>query len=463
MRKHKTISVFPLAMITVAAIVSLQNLPIMAEYGLSLVFYLIVAALVFFIPTALVSAELATGWPKKGGVYVWVKEALGPKWGFLAIWLQWIENVVWYPTILAFVSATIAYIFNPEMANNKIYTFLIIIFAFWGTTFVNFFGMKASGLISSISVVIGTILPGLLIIVLGVVYLLSGKPSMVELSWDTFVPEFGHVNRLVFLVGVIFGLAGMEMSAVHAEDVKQPQKNYPKALLIAAFIIILLSILGSLSLAIVVPKEKISLVAGVMEAFSFFFNAYHLSFLVPVIAFLTALGALGMMSTWIVGPSKGLLAAAEHGELPPFLQKINARQMPVALLILQAMIVTILSSLFLFMPTVNSSYWMLTALTAQLYLIMYVLMFISALVLRYKKPHVQRDYKISGGKFGIWLVCSLGIAASLFCILIGFIPPSTFPKENLLYYIAFLAVGILVMCSLPRIISLFKKHKWKAR
>ena len=95
----KTLGAFGLAMINVIAVDSLRSLPFSAEYGFSLVFFYILAAITFFFPTALVAAELATGWPNKGGIYVWVREAFGERWGFLVIWLQWIYNVVWYPTI----------------------------------------------------------------------------------------------------------------------------------------------------------------------------------------------------------------------------------------------------------------------------------------------------------------------------------------------------------------------------
>ena len=94
-------------MLTIVAVVSLRSLPTMATYGLGSITLYVIPALLFLVPTALVAAELATGW--KGGVYVWVREAMGNRWGFEAIWLQWVQNVVWYPTQLAFVAASLAY------------------------------------------------------------------------------------------------------------------------------------------------------------------------------------------------------------------------------------------------------------------------------------------------------------------------------------------------------------------
>ena len=117
----RSLGVFALAMLNLAIICTLRGLPMMAEEGLSLVFYFIVTAVIFLIPVSLVCAELATGWPPKGpgGVYIWVNEAFGPRWGFIAIWLQWIQNVVWFPSILSFVGATFAYVYDPSLAANK--------------------------------------------------------------------------------------------------------------------------------------------------------------------------------------------------------------------------------------------------------------------------------------------------------------------------------------------------------
>ena len=99
----RVISVFILAMLNVSMMASLRNLPLVAEYGYSAIFYFVIVGIMFLLPCALVSAELATGWPKSGGVYIWVREAFGDLWGFFAIWMQWVHNVAWYPVIMSFV------------------------------------------------------------------------------------------------------------------------------------------------------------------------------------------------------------------------------------------------------------------------------------------------------------------------------------------------------------------------
>ncbi|HPE85613.1 MAG TPA: amino acid permease, partial [Chlamydiales bacterium] len=265
---------------------------------------------------------------------------------------------------------------------------------------------------------------------------------------------------LSLMAGVLLGFAGMEMSAVHARDVINPQKNYPKAIFLSAVIILVLSVLGTLAIAFVIPQDKISLVAGGMEAISHFMNAYNLGWAVPIFSILIALGALGGMSTWTAGPSKGLLAAAQSGEFPPILHRVNKNDMPVALLVMQGTIVSLLSLVFLLMPDVSSSFWMLLVLSSQLYIVMYLLMFISAIVLRYKKPNVKREYKIPGGNFGMWIVAGIGLAASLASMIVGFFPPEQLNTGSVLFYEAFLVGGIIVMSAIPFIILQFKKPSW---
>lgn len=461
--KHpaRVLGIFALAMINVAAIASLRSLPTMAELGFSAVFFLVLIGLFFLIPTALVSAELATGWPRRGGVYVWVKEAFGEKFGFLAIWLQWIQNVIWYPTVLSFTAATLAFIITPELAQNPFYMVGVILVVYWAATLINFRGMKTSGWVSSFCVMAGTIIPGAIIIILGILWMLGGGTTQIEFTWDNLIPDMSNLSNIVLVAGMLLAVAGMEMSAVHAQEVKNPQKDYPKAILLSTVIILGIFILGALAIAIVVPSSDISLVAGVMQAFTDFFKAYGIEWAIPLLAFLIVLGALGGVVTWIAGPSKGILAVAQQGSLPPFFQKVNKNGVQVNILLVQGGIVTILALTFLLMPTVSSSYWILTALTAQLYLIMYGMLFLAAIKLKYSQPNVKRPYSVPGGKLGMWIVAGVGLLAALFGIVLGFLPPAQVTIGNEVFYDGFLIVGIIVMAGIPFVIHHMRKPSWK--
>lgn len=456
---RRVLGVFTLCMINVAAILSLRNLPVMSEYGLGMIFYYALSALCFLVPVSLVSAELATTWPVSGGVYVWVREAMGERMGFLAIWAQTVNNLFFFPTMMAFIAGSLAYCVNPEYANNKLFTLVVLVVGFWGLTLVNLRGTKVSAFISSFGAMAGTIIPGGLLVLLGAYWLISGRPSATPLGFDQLIPKVSSLGQVVFLAGALVGMTGMEMSAVHAQDVKDPRRNYPLAILFSAVIVVGLSVLGSLAVALVIPRGAISLDAGIMEAFQFVAEILHLAWTIPILALLVAVGGVAKVSTWIAGPPKGLLATAHGGSLPPFFQKVNRQGMPVSILILQAVVVTIFGVLFLLAPTVNAAFWILTALTVQIYLVMYLLLFAAAIILRYKYPDIERPYRVPGGMPGIWIIGCVGLASSVFGFAIGFVQPAEQTMNYGLFELCMVG-GIVLMLVPPFIFHALRKPHW---
>ena len=134
--------------------------------------------------------------------------------------------------------------------------------------------------------------------------------------------------------------------------------------------------------------------------------------------------------------------------------------MPIALLVTQAIIVTLFSFVFLVMPTVSSAYWILNAMISELYLIMYILMFSAAIKLRYKYPSTHRPYKIPGGNWGMWMIAGLGLIASCFALFVGFFPPAQLATGNPVFYVGFLILGVALTCAAPSLILCFKKPSW---
>jgi len=462
-QNQRVLGVFVLAMMSVALITSLRGLPSMAEYGYGSMFFYILVAVTFLVPVSLVSAELATGWPETGGVYVWVREAFGERWGFMAVWLQWIENVIWYPTQLSFTAGALAYVFTPDLADNRVYMAVVILVVYWGCTFANFRGMKASGLISTVGVIGGVILPGALIIILAAVWLLKGNPAAVSFKVSDLIPDMGNLDNIVFAAGAFLTFAGMEVVAVHAQEVKDPQRDYPRAIFLAAFISTVIFVLATLAIAMLVPKKDINIVYGIMQAFETFFARYHLEWMVHVMGFLIAVGAIGMVSTWIIGPSKGLSATGKSGDIPPILQKTNARRVPVNILWAQGVVVTLLALLFFLLPSVQASFWIMVALSTQLYLVMYIMMYAAAIKLKYSRPGVKRAYNVPGGKAGMWIVAGGGTVIAALVIIIDFLPPSQLGHTGLgytLFYVGFLLLGILFMCWVPLYMYHRRRPAW---
>src|SRR5579862_274446 len=451
-KRTKVLGFFQLVMINVIAVDSIRTLTFSAVFGFSLVFFYIIAALVFFIPTALVSAELGTGWPNRGGIYVWVREAFGKRFSFFVIWLNWIYNIIWYPTILALIVGTFSYLFNPDLANNPVYMCAGVLIIYWGITLINCLGMKASSILSTVGALIGTIVPMVFIAVLGIVYVMQDRPINISFSWSQFFPQASASSNLAFLTNVLFGLLGLEMVATHAAEMRNPTRDYPRSLLVSCIIILSTIVFASLAIAMVVPNRELSLATGVMQAFSVFVAAFQMPWLLPLIAACIILGGLSGVGAWIIGPTKGLLVACQDGSLPASLGKTNKKGVPVRILLIQAIIVSILSLAFLLLPTVNSSFWLLSAMTAQLALICYVALFAAALKLHYYRADVYRRFRIPGKKVGIWTVCLSGSLCCLLVIALGFLPPSDIPFHNIAAYEAILIGGMALFCFLPYVL-----------
>ena len=242
----------------VTAVVSLRGLPAESVYGLSSAFYYLFAAIVFLIPTALVAAELAAMYSdKQGGVFRWVGEAMGARMGFLAIWIQWIQSTIWYPTVLTFGAVSIAFIgmdqtHDMALASNKVFTLIVVLAIYWVATFIALKGLSWVGKISKWGGLIGTIIPAGLLIVMGIAYLATGGHNNMDMS-QGFFPDLTKFSNLVLASGIFLFYAGMEMMGVHVMEVDNPRKNYPKAILLGALITVLIFIFGTFSLGFIVP------------------------------------------------------------------------------------------------------------------------------------------------------------------------------------------------------------------
>lgn len=453
------------ALVTLASLYNIRKFPTLAELHWELVTFSLIAFIIYLIPASLVSAELATGWPQAGGVYVWVKEAFGERWGFTAVWLQWFQMTIGFVAALSFIAATLSYVFNPALANSKLYEFIIIVVTWWALTIFNLRGLKAYTLVSSSFLIIGMIIPSILLIGGGLSYIMSGNHVQITLTpnLSDFMPDFTNLNSMVLLLTFVFLFFGIEMTATHAKEIKNVRRDYPLAILIVGLVMTATSIVGALLLAMLVPMENLNLLAGIMQAFEMILGSH--SWLVSVIALMIAIGSIGEASTWILGPIRGLASTAKEGSLPPILQKINKNQIPVNIMILQAILITFWAAVYALLPGgVNGSYWMLLSLTSLVYLVMYFFMYAAAIKLRYSQPDVKRSFEIPGGKKGMWLVSGFGLIALIFIFILALIPPSqiTITGLSTLQYMIFMLGGVTFITLVPLIVYSRRKPEWKA-
>lgn len=474
----KKMTVSAMAMLTAATVVtSLRGLPMMAQEELTMFGYIAFAVVLFLIPAALVAAELGGAFAgRKGGVYTWIGEAFGQRFGFLAVWLQWIQNVVWYPTGLAFAAAALAFVLDDkDLASKNVYVGVFCIVAYWAATLVALSGTDLLIKVTKYGFLLGTVIPGVVLLGLFGYWVLKGN----DLGWDTtsnaavattdtaghshprWFPHYAGLGTLSFLAGILLLFAGVEVQAVNANKMADAKSGFPKAMILAAAISAGIFTIGALAVAGILPYNAISLQTGVFDSFDRVLEETGGSTVIlPILAALIGYGALGGALAWIGGPSRGLLATAEDGCLPPFMQKTNEKGVQRNILILQGVIVTLISSIYLFMDDVNSAFFLISAMTISLYIVMYLMLYAAAIKLRSTQPDLPRPFSIPGGKAGLWLVAGVGFAAVAFALVLSFAPPDQLPIGNSATYIGLVAAGLIVFTALPLLIFQMRKADW---
>ena len=441
---QKKLGVFSIVMITVGAVDSIRNLPASALLGSHLIVLYIIAAVLFFLPAAFVSAELASSESQLSGVYDWVSRAFGPLSGVLAVWFQWTENLFWYPTILAFIASTLGYLIAPTLATNKVFIAGVIMVSFWLVTIVNLLGIRASALFASFCTIAGLIIPMAVIIIMGGCWLWWHHSVQLTFTATSLLPNWHDSSMWSSLNAVILSLMGIEIATVHARSVRDPRRVYPVALCVSGLILILTLVLGSLAIAVTVPHNQINPLLGLMQVIKIFFTSYHIQAWIPYFIGLVVIGVVGSVNNWVIAPTSGLRYAAEQRYLPSIFAMSNRNQAPKFLLLMQAVIVSLISVIFIVLPSVSESYWFLTAMATQQYALMYLLMFATGIRQRYFS-HDDHGYHIPGGNWVMWLLAGIGFMTMLFVIVIGFIPPVNNPVHGFIPYPWMVLLGMLLL------------------
>lgn len=472
--KNKTrLTVAQLAIMTTVAVASLRSLPAMSSSGWSSITQWIIPAVMFFIPTALVGAELGTKF--EGGIFEWVKEAYGERLGFLSVWLQWIQNVVWYPTQLAMVAGTFAYFIGQEkLSNSGIYTGIVILVVYWGATLITLNGGNLFAKVASFSGLIGTLIPALCLIVLGIAWLALGHPISEILTHSNLlhsanVQSNGHVSGMVqpqwmLVVSNVLAFAGMEINAIHVNNLDDPQKGFSRVMTISFILVLGILILPTLVLSMTIPASVTITSAfqttGVMVAFKHIFVGLFGSgagFMANVIALAVVLGATASIVTWLAGPSRGVMEAGRTGLLPPVFQKQNAKGIQIGILIPQGIIVTVLAAFYIiFKSSVSAVFLAITGMAAALYVIMYIIMFLSAIKLRREGKGLTGGYKAPA----LFVVAGLGIIGCVVSLVMSFIPTEGAAFPPTVY--PFVVLAVVVVLGVPALIfAAVKKPSWK--
>lgn len=458
------ISTGAMTVMIITTVVSLRGLPSQAEFGIQSIFYYLFAAIVFLIPFSMVCAELASTYTHSGGLYRWVAEAFGPKWGWSAMYLEWQTLVIWFPAVLMFAAVSLAYIFWPEsfdakLSANKIYTLIVVLAVYWITNFIAFRGMKSSKILSTLGGLFGTIVPGAVLIILGVAYLCMGKPIM--LTHESFFPDFTKIGTIVLAASIFLFYGGMEMNAVHVQNMKDPARQFPRAMFLAVAVIVLLFVFATLAIGFVVPTKDINLLASLLVAYNDLWAAVGVPWLGNVMALLITFGVIGQVSVIIAGPSTGLVAVGESGYLPRSLQNTNSRGVNKPILYVQAIFVSVLSLVLVVLPSVESAYQIMSQMATVIYLILVLMIYFAFIRLRRTQPQKRRGFRVPGGKFGEVVVAGIGILGAIVAMILSFIPPSQINTGSPVVYVLIIFCGALLFFCVPLIVFSKRKPSWR--
>jgi putative glutamate/gamma-aminobutyrate antiporter len=463
--KKAVIGMWAMTILVVTNIVSMRGLASQAEYGYSSIFYYVFAALVFLVPYSLVCAELASTWTKSGGLFRWCAEALGPKWGWAAMYYEWQMVVIWFPAVLMFGAVTLAYIFWPtsfdaKLSTNVIYTLIVVLAVYWVSTLNTFRGMGYANKLSTLGGLFGTIIPAAVLIVMGIVYVCMGNHIFID-AHQSFWPDFSKFSTIVLAASIFLFYAGMEMQAVHVPNMKNPSRTFPQAVLWAVVIILVVFIGGTLAIGFVIPSKDINLLASLLVAYNNLFASIHCEWLGNVLALFLTFGVIGQVSCVIAAPSTGMLAVGRAGYLPRKLQKTNKNDIQVPILIVQGVLVSILSLVLVVLPSVESAYQILSQMSTIIYLAMVFIIYFSFLRLRRTEPNVKRGFRVPGGEFGKWLVAGIGILGALVAMLLSFVPPSQINTGSPFVYVLILIVGSAIFIIIPFLVYAKRKANWR--
>ncbi|PVZ83857.1 glutamate:gamma-aminobutyrate antiporter [Serratia sp. S1B] len=451
--------------ITASMVMAVYEYPTFATSGFSLVFFLLAGGILWFIPVGLCAAEMATveGW-QEGGIYTWVSKTLGEKWGFAAISFGYLQIAIGFIPMLYFVLGALSYILNwPALNENPIIKTVAALVILWGLALTQFGGTKNTARIAKLGFFAGILLPAVILVILSLYYLKSGAPMAIEMNMSTFFPDFTRIGTLVVFVAFILSYMGIEASATHVNEMKDPGRDYPLAILLLMLAAIGLSSIGGISIAAVIPHNEINLSAGVMQTFNILISQFGPGFewAVRAIAALLLLGVLAEIASWIVGPSRGMLVTAQNGLLPASFAKVNKNGVPVTLVISQLIITTI--ALIILTNTGggnNMSFLIALTLTVLIYLCSYFLLFLGYINLIRKQQNNKRAFNIPGGYKVKLTVALVGLFASIVAFVVSFFPPSNLPggtANNI--YTTLLVICFLVVLSLPFIIyAIRRKH-----
>ncbi len=419
---------FDLVLFSVSAILTIDTLATAASMGVTWFTWWGIAIAAFFVPYGLMTAELGAAWPGEGGLYIWVRQAMGPRWGSTAAWFYWINNAYWIPSVYLIFAGTFETIFLKTKGAWQEAAIAIVLT--WLTVLLGVVRLEVSKWIPNLGAVVKTAI-FLALGALGIGSLLQGRPAANDFSLAQFVPRWS--DSLAFLPVLLYNALGFELMSSAGEEMRDPQRDVPRVILLSGLAISVVYTLGILGILLAVPLKDLSIVTGTWDALAVLGKQWGAAG--DTLVLLLGLGFLyacvANIVTWSLGVNRVAAVAAEEGVLPAALGRLHPRfKTPYMAFVIMGVISTALlvgnAALSGWLGAESSSniFWMTFKLSGICFLISYLMVFPSFLILRYREADQPRPYRMPGGLAFAWpatIVCWLFIAGA--CLL--FFKPST--------------------------------------
>lgn len=398
-----------LTLFSVCAVLVVDGLTASASIGPSSITWWLITLILFVIPYGLISSELGTTYPDEGGIYDWVKRAFGYKWAVRTTWYYWINVALWMPAVYIMFAGMFAELFFPGM--NLSLQIVICLALTWLTVWICNVSVDTGVWVVNL----GALFKVLVILVLGIggVWFAARNGIANEFSWKTMAPSVD--SGLGFLPVIVFNLLGFELIATMGKEIRDPRKDVPKSILIAAALVTGLYVFGTIGILMALPVAEIGLVAGIVQTLKLLFGQGPFGqFMVYAIGILTLCTFLANMVTWTMGATRAAMEAAQAGELPaPVAKEHPVHRTPIGANVITGLVSSAVILIYgLFAGESDELFWSIFAFSSCIFLLPYIFMFPAHLKLRASQPDVERPYRVPGS-FGVQVVI---VAVCLFFI-----------------------------------------------
>jgi len=420
-----------LVLLNLVAVLGLRHLGTSAKAGPTTLLLWVLAALFFFVPQGLAVIELSSRFPNSGGIYDWTKRALGEGHGFICGWCYWINNVLYYPSLLISAAVIATYVFGyggTALENNVTYVTIVTLACLWIAVIVNILGVGTGKWLQNAGG-IGTYIPGALVILAGA-YAWFTQPSANPITAHDLLPKAADYDSLNLWISIAFAYAGLELSATLGDEVENPRHNLPLSIFISAPLIAVVYFLGTASVLWLVKAEDINVVSAFLQAIENSVSRISpgLKWVVPVCAALYAIGNIGGVGAWLSGPARVAFAIGLDRYFPPAFGKVHPRwRTPYVAILVQAGLATLLLLAYVFSRgggarQVEQVYLVLLSAQVFIYFIPYVYLFIVLLIHR-REGIPAGVTPVPGGAIGAYAVSFSGLAVTIFAVILTFVPP----------------------------------------